>query len=859
MAGDEQAHSAKGAALAGARAYTRRGWRVIPVPFRSKKPGLRGWQKLRLDEDALSEHFGDEPKNIGVLLGEPSDWVVDVDLDHPRALDLAKDFLPETPAVFGRAGKPRSHWLYRVTAPVATQKHKSKSAGMIVELRSTGAQTIVPPSAHESGESIVWSTEGADPAEVDPDQLRDAVRRMADTVRVELGEKTAPKLKLHRSVDTGGKDNAADPRGECLNAMLRMQTGDERDGSGRLFAAACRCVEHDLSEEDAISLIRMYSSLAPFPTQWTDDHIRQRLRDAEGKCQRGKALNTSFPGNQASQLIALAEEHGAALFHDDDRAFAAVPANGHVETWPLRSASFRSWLLRLFYRATHGAPGSQSLQDALGVLDAKARFDGPERRVAVRLAELDGAIWLDLADAGWNVVRIDASGWRLIASDATPVRFVRNRAMQPLPNPVVGGSIGELRRFFNLRDESDWVLLLGWLVGAFRPWGSHAILNVSGEQGTAKTTLCRILRALVDPNKSPVRCEPNSRRDLMIAATSSWLVVLDNLSRVPTWLSDALCRLATGGGLSTRELYTDTDEIVLDAKRPLILNGIASVATRADLLDRCVSLTLDTIPEDRRRTDADLWAEYETARPRILGALLDAVSVAMRRVRSIRLPAIPRMADFAVWATAAEPGLGLADGAFLRAYAGDRDAAHEAAIENSPVGRAIVDLVTSVGAWTGTQTELLKEINTETYSDDHARRSPDWPRTPRKLAEELRRLAPSLRAAGISVVIPQRRTGRRKRKEIVLENESAQQSAWSARSADRPDDAVNIDSPRTVVPREAPTDAPQRAAATSVSGPETADADRADHADHCADHDSCGVRADDPGSEKGARTEIFEL
>lgn len=134
--------------------YTRRGWTVLPVPFRSKNPGFDGWQKLRLTEADLRHRFNGQPQNIGVLTGEASRWLIDVDLDRPLAVELAGEFLPPTPAVFGRKSKPRSHWLYYVTGPLKTKKFRSKSAGMIVEVRGTGCQTVVPPSVHESGESI---------------------------------------------------------------------------------------------------------------------------------------------------------------------------------------------------------------------------------------------------------------------------------------------------------------------------------------------------------------------------------------------------------------------------------------------------------------------------------------------------------------------------------------------------------------------------------------------------------------------------------------------------------------------------------------------------------------------------------
>jgi putative DNA primase/helicase len=285
-----------------ARRYVRRGWSVIPVPPRSKNPGYKEWERTRLAEADLAERFAGPDGNIGILTGEPSGWIVDVDLDHPRAVALADVHLPPTPSVFGRPGKLRSHRFYRVTAPVATRKHRSKSAGMIVELRSTGIQTVVPPSIHESGEPITWEAEDAEPAEIDPDVLTEAVKRLADAVRMELGEKAAPPPRKRRpepSAPSGQPSPEADPKDNfdrCLRALARLQVTDHKDGSYRLYVAACRCVEHNLADAAAVACIRAYETQRPFPRPWPDADVLRRLRDAERTTQRGQALQTDGDG-----------------------------------------------------------------------------------------------------------------------------------------------------------------------------------------------------------------------------------------------------------------------------------------------------------------------------------------------------------------------------------------------------------------------------------------------------------------------------------------------------------------------------------------------------------------------------------
>jgi hypothetical protein len=277
------------------------------------------------------------------------------------------------------------------------------------------------------------------------------------------------------------------------------------------------------------------------------------------------------------------------------------------------------------------------------VLEAQAQFDGPQLQVAVRVAEQDGRIYLDLADEFWRCVEIDASGWRI--AEHPPVRFRRSPSMQPLPLPVRGGSIEALAPFLNRVSENDFVLVVAWLLGALRAGGPYPVLAIAGEQGSAKTVLSKLLRAVIDPNLAPVRALPRSERELFIAAGNGHILAFDNLSGVPPWLSDTLCRLSSGGAFSTRQLFTDRDEILFATARPVILNGIEDIVTRPDLADRAIALMLAPIAEWQRRPENALWREFERARPHILGALLDMVAHGLLMLPRVRPKRLPRMAD----------------------------------------------------------------------------------------------------------------------------------------------------------------------------------------------------------------------
>lgn len=448
---------------------------------------------------------------------------------------------------------------------------------------------------------------------------------------------------------------------------------------------------------------------------------------------------------QADILIGLART--AELFHAADGAgFADLDINGHRETWPIRAKGFRRWLARHFFEDTGGAPSSEALQSALNVIEAKAHFDAPERQVHIRVGGLDGRLYLDLGDETWRAVEIDATGWRVI--DNPPVRFRRASGMKPMPIPVGGGSIETLRSFLNVQTDADFVLVVAWALACLRNRGPYPVIVLSGEQGSAKSTFSAILRALLDPNTAPLRALPREDRDLFIAASNGHVLAFDNVSGLPAWISDTLCRLATGGGFAVRQLYSDQDEVLFDAARPVILNGIEDIVTRPDLADRAVFLTLEPIPEERRRPEQELWGAFELERPRILGVLLDAVAKGLAELPRTKLDRLPRMADFALWATACETAL-WPSGTFWSAYCGNRNEAVDGVIDADPIAAAVRVVMTTRTEWTGTASELLGAL--AEMAGERVAKAKTWPDSPRALAGRLRRAATFLRKIGIDI------------------------------------------------------------------------------------------------------------
>jgi len=474
--------------------------------------------------------------------------------------------------------------------------------------------------------------------------------------------------------------------------------------------------------------------------------------------------DTSNKSSKATKIVTAFLEEGPTFFHTPDKEpYVTLIVEGHEETYRVRDVHIQRKLARIFFERYGTAASSQALSDAVGLLEAHALFGGGEEQVFIRLAQNENRIYLDLCNQSWESIEISADGWKVVSDP--PVKFRRARGMRSLPIPERGGSIIELRTFLNVAGDDDFVLLVSWLIAALSPRGPYPVLVRQGEAGSAKSTGSRVLRELVDPNTTPLRSEPRETRDLMIAAINSWCIAFDNVSHLGWRLSDDLCRLATGGGFSTRQLYTDQGEILFEAMRPVMLNGIDGVVSRSDLLDRSLTTYSPVIPEDRRRSEKDFWQDFRTAQPRILGCLLDAVSCALRRLRYVRLDRLPRMADFATWAVAAETAFGWPQGTFMKAYDSNRVNANTLALEASLIVPALRQ-VCHDDDFSGTATELLRKLDKRAHAKETTQKA--WPKNGWELSRQLRSIAPNLRSAGLHVRFDEKTHGSRSKRLIAI-------------------------------------------------------------------------------------------
>jgi hypothetical protein len=322
--------------------------------------------------------------------------------------------------------------------------------------------------------------------------------------------------------------------------------------------------------------------------------------------------------------------------------------------------------------------------------------------------------------------------------------------MLPLPEPKPNGSIQDLAPFINYGKRETFGLLAGWLVGIFSR-GPYAHIVLHGEKGSAKSSVMKYLCCIVDPSVKVLRGLPKDYHSLAIAARNAHIFTCDNVSRLNTQQSDILCRLSTGDTFVTRRLYSDDSENILKLQRPAIINGISDLVVSGDLLERTVILTLPTIKPEERRDIADMDSEFAKVHPRILGAVLSAVSVALRNLPNVTLEAKPRLVDFVRFIEAAAPALHWKPTAYVTAFINNQKENARSELEASLFGLTLVEELSRrrLEEVSGRAQDFWVELSD--LVKDKLTRNSNWPRSPSAMSAELKRIAPLLRELGWDV------------------------------------------------------------------------------------------------------------
>lgn len=803
ISGSVPPHSVSSAAKT-AMAYAKARLLTVPIPPGEKAPKIFGWQNLRITEDTIGDHFGDEPANIGILLGDSG--LVDVDLDVPEAALLAPSILPQT-STFGRTSKKTSHYIYRTEDRRPSERFQIMGEGgpeTIVEYRDsskngTSIQTVFPGSTHPSGEPIEWDAQaGQDFTSVDADELMDDVKTLAFMVVV---------LRMWPR-GSGGRHDLAGALGSIL-ARAGLSAPLDVEAIGRIVYAIAEAADDDEPGDranyakesaekardncavtgiptlaDLLCSNEMETKMLSKALSWIGYRagISATVPSSE---HNGTSDITSTKESQAAQLVRLATEHETEFWCAPNGTsyitFKSLADDRHLESHPLHSTITENFLRRLFYTKARRSARSHDIQDAQAEMMSICQFEGGVHETAVRVAtaEVDGErrIYLDLGNPAWEVVEIRPGQWEVITAETCPFRMVRSLGTLALPTPArgvpVGGGIKALQTVLNV-EARDLPLVMAWLVGTLYPVGEMPIIAFAGEQGTGKSTAAKALRSFIDPNTVPLRSLSRNELEAFIAATNAYVLCYDNVSGISDTTSDILCRLSSGGGYAVRAMYSNAEENLFQAKRPQLLTGITDVVTRGDLAERTLPITLKRIDPSDRQTMREIDAKMEALQATVLGALLDAAADGLVRLPNVTLSERPRLGDLAEWATACEPALGLEEGAFLKTYAESRRTMIESAVEDDPLAEAVRTYVTGPGkgSFEGTATDLLEilDIHEGHLGKGNTKQRPNgWPRNARSLSGQLRRIAPALRELGLTIELDQRTGDKHRRRMIRIE------------------------------------------------------------------------------------------
>ena len=449
------------------------------------------------------------------------------------------------------------------------------------------------------------------------------------------------------------------------------------------------------------------------------------------------------------KLVKLALKNAFFFKDPDSRAFARIKIGKHHELYPLRSSSFEDWLSAINFKEFDEVAPSKLKSDVTLHLEGTTRLLGDTHAVSLRVYGMEKYIELDLGDKDWKSVCITKDGLKVRKHKNF---FYRNKSMKALPVPCRDKLDGDwAESIFNISGNNQSMLIMGWLIGCFMPEGPKPMLVIQGEQGSGKSFLASMLRSLVDPAKADKTSLPSSERDLYVQAQNNYVLSFDNQRTLYKRHSDWLCRMVTGGGYSTRRLYTNSEEEVFSAIRPIILNGITQIADQPDLIDRSIFINMPVINTDERKPEKELLNSLKSLKPMILGKIYCALSASLRN-KNKKYGPLPRMADFAKFVSGAEEELGWEKDSFVDAMNANRMEALEEMNEYDP----LLSLIQELGRknknlafiFSGTPVQLF-EMLIEMIPGKFQKSA--FPESPATLSKRLNGLKPVLRVMGIEI------------------------------------------------------------------------------------------------------------
>ncbi len=741
-----------------AKNYIQKGWRPVPVPFKEKGPRLPDWQNKDITINNLHEYFKDELQNIGVILGDPSGGLVDIDLDAPEALKLADAFLPQTDLVFGRKGKPRSHWLYITNpTPEKTVQFETSEGIMLVELRSTGGQTVFPPSVHESGEHIRFERE-AEPAVVSGDELTEKVTQLAAAALLvrhwpKKGSRQHAAMAL-----AGGLARAGWEKSDIRHFILEVaKAAGDKEATQRM-----NCVDGTEKKTEAGSPVTGWPRLSQLIGGQIVERVRTWLvgqgtaKDQIERIRKGKGKEPEK--HRKISAIVLDELRDSGVFYKTSHELYYFDQLNY-RLFPLTDVELRSRINDRFDINGSEPTWKFLLED----LQKEALLYGQETTI-YQFARYERNT-LYLYKGHEQVYKITGEGVTIVPNGTDGMLFL-NPDMEPVVESSDEASshglefVTQLPHFNgkgNLTSKQEAHLYRLWFYSLFFEslLPTKPILLLLGEKGSGKSMGLRALLRVLLGKKAQVLSL--SKEDAFIAAvTSHHLAAFDNLDGEIKWLPNHLATAATGGDVPLRKLYT-TNEL---ARYPLrcflaFTSREPDSLTRDDVADRLLALRVDRI--DPYTPESQILASIDEARPKIWEELLSTLQRIVRALESaIAHPSSHRLADFASLALNIGPVLGIEENDVRVLLEGMDSEKAEFALEHNPLYHLLEEWLEKKGM------NDRQWITTKDLFDEMQELVPSKEKFPKKnaaaLGRELGKMKPELKGL-IDVIGPEKLPG----------------------------------------------------------------------------------------------------
>lgn len=695
--------------------YKEKGFSVIPVG-NDKKPlvGWKQYQDEKVDTDQIRQWHKDyEDINIGIVTGEISGLVV-VDVEDGGSID------GYPPTVTAKTGGGGWHLYYKHPGEKVANASRIEE---LTDIRGDGGYVIAPPSDHPSGGNYEWQAGFDD---------------------VEMAE-----FPIHLfNFSNQGEDQKTDWQNE-LNR--EVPEGERNETATKVAGKYLRNLPEDAEQHAWLSFKEWNKSQCKPPlTEAELKNVWESIKSREESGGNNKADSLDNDIAQKDKIVrSITSKEDVTLFHGENmKSYASIDKGNHCEVWPVESSQFRQWISRKFWKETQKAPNSSSINDALNAIQGIAIHDSDEVSLSNRCRLDGGDILYDLANDSWDTVRIDKDNWSVLGKN--PAVFQRYSHQDAQVKPVGGGSAEQITDFVNINNENGQLLFLVYLVSCFVPNIPHPIPYVHGPQGSAKSTLSKIVKEIVDPSQIDVTSFPSNQKELVQLLNHHYLLFFDNLSSLTTQQSDTLCRVVTGSGFSKRKLYSDDEDVIFRLKRCIGMNGINLDPGNADLLDRCIIFGLDRIEKEDRQTEEEFWDDFREAKPLILGGIFDTLSGALARIDDVELDSYSRMADFCRWGYAIAESLGYRGEEFLHAYEKNIDSQHEEVLYGDALGQSMLLFSENIpGGWSGTATELLEVLESIAESENVA--VEELPGAANALSRKLNNMKTNLAEVGIQV------------------------------------------------------------------------------------------------------------